>query len=169
MEMKPVAVIGLMLVLVGAVLWVLPISTNLATNVSIDSQTEDVLSVSAPLAVLTFSVSFSASWTAVSPVNLTVFGCGSDSSCSNVPGNASSITNGSGRTGELTWSGPRGAYFAVLPSGPAVLNLSYEAPLWNGLAGVVLLVLGVGITIAGFMGRGKERSEEPPAPPVIPG
>lgn len=153
--------VGLVLLILGVVLWYLPIAGQMSTTLSIPAGSEESIGDPAPVALLTKTVSFTVSWSSSSSVTVRVYDCGTNqNSCSTITNATSPVASGSGSTGSLTWSGPKGEYFAVVPSGSTTATISYSAPLANGLAGLGLTILGFLVFLIGLARKAKT----PPAP-----
>jgi hypothetical protein len=151
--------VGVLLVLIGIALWYFPLQSGSLAPDHVPSGTKDIIQLSAPLDLLGSSVPFSLDWNASSSVTVDVYSCGTDSSCASA-GSSSPVASGSGASGSLSWSGHRGQYFAVVPTGaPTTVAVSYTYPLYDGLPGIGIFVAGV---IVVLLGVGLSR----PPPPV---
>jgi len=151
--------VGVLLVLIGIALWYFPLQSGSLAPDTVPSGTKDIIQLSAPLDLLGSSVPFSLDWNASSSVTVHVYGCGSDASCASA-GSGSPVASGSGVSGSLSWSGHRGEYFAVMPNGATTtVDVSYTYPLYDGLPGIGIFVVGV---IVVLLGVGLSR----PPPPV---
>jgi hypothetical protein len=132
-----IVAIGLALLVVGCALWYLPFPSSTSANVAVGYGF--VVGTNPPLAWLTSSVGYTATWTAVNATNVSVFDCGTDSGCS---AQGAQVAQGSGTHGSLSWSGPKGEYFDVVPNDTASVTVNYHTPLGGGAVGLVLVAFG---------------------------
>ncbi len=156
--------LGVLLVLIGVALWYLPIQGGTISPVHLPSGSKDIIDVSAPLDLLGSSVPFSLDWNASSSVTVDVYSCGMDSTCASA-GSGSPVTTGSGVSGSISWSGHRGQYYAVVPTGATTtVDVSYTYPLYDGLPGIAIFVAGVVVVLLGVgLSRPKAPAQEVPA------
>jgi len=151
--------VGILLVLIGVALWYFPLQSGSLAPDHVPSGTKDIIQLSAPLDLLGSAVPFSLDWNASAKVTISVYGCGTDSSCASA-GSSAPLTTGSGVSGSLSWTGHRGQYFAVVPTGATTtVDVSYDYPLYDGLPGIAIFVVGV---IVVLLGVGLSR----PLPPI---
>lgn len=167
-------VVGILLLIVGIVLWYLPVQPS-ATTQAVPTGEGAIISANPPLAVLTSSLSYNANWSASSTVTVNVYDCGTDTQCTNAV-HTSPIATGTGASGSLSWSGPKGEVFLVVPSSTATVTTTVTEPLLGGVIGVVLLVIGILLAAIGAMRAPKKaapaapvaRAAAPAAPPAAP-
>lgn len=100
-------------------------------------------------AALTFTVS----WAALSSsTEVTVYSCGSDTSCSNPDQyevSSAQVAQGSGSSGSLSFAGSPGTGWEAVASPAGRVSVSYNGPLFGGFPGVVGAGLGVLLLIIG--------------------
>ncbi len=165
---KGMVIVGLVLLLLGVVLWYVPVG-NPQPSTAVASGEVLVVGASPPLAVLSPSLPYSAAWTSSGGSDtVTVYDCGTDSSCANAGSASSQVTSGSGTSGTLTWSGSRGDYFAIEPgNGTVTVTPTIGEPFAGGLIGLLLVIVGLVLLLVGAV-----RPPKPPAPaeeaPVAP-
>jgi len=141
--------VGVLLVLIGVALWYFPLQTGSLPADLVPSGTKDIIQLGAPLDLLGSTVPFSLDWNASTSVTVNVYACGADASCSSA-GSGAPLATGSGASGTIDWSGHRGQYFALVPTGgSATLHVSYTYPLYDGLPGIALFVVGVIVVLLG--------------------
>jgi hypothetical protein len=156
-----VAGFGLVLALVGAVLWYVPVTTaSSSTPVPVG----DAFDFSVPGTLIIGPVPFTATWTASGPTNVTLYGCGSDAKCS-AQTNSSVIARGAGTTGSMKWTGKAGLYYLFVPDASTNVTISYGEPLLGGLGGLAVLGVGIVVLVAGIAMRRSPGSPRTPASP----
>ncbi len=164
------AIAGIVLLVIGATLWVVPIGM---AQPAVDVPALRGLAVEGapPLSLYTLPIPFSASWSSDSglPVNVSVYRCGTSlSSCSGAssePGHL--VASGAGSTGSLSWNGPKGDYFLIVPSASATLHPEIGSTIAGGAAGLLAIALGaVLLLMANFRRPGKPLAgpKDAPAP-----
>lgn len=153
-----VAGVGVVLALVGAVLWYVPVTT---ASSSIEVPVGEAFDFSVPGTLIIGPVPFTATWTASGPVNVTVYGCGSDSKCS-AQTNSTVVDRGMGATGSMKWTGKSGLYYLFVPNATTNLTVTYVEPLLGGLGGLALLGIGIVVAVAG-VSMHRRQGETPPA------
>ena len=158
-------VAGIVILIIGVVLWYLPVQP-VSNSLTVPTGAGDTLSANPPLAVLTSQLTYSASWTASSSITVNVYDCGTDSACSNAI-HSGAIATGTGSSGSLSWTGPKGEYYLIVPSSTATVTAGATEPLAGGLVGVALLVVGLIIAIVGAV-RGPAKAKASPAPAAAP-
>ena len=77
-------ILGVILIAGGLILWYVPVQTITSPVAVVPSGYGLVTQRVAPYAYLTPSIPLSASWTSDSSIDVQVYSCGSDSSCSDV-------------------------------------------------------------------------------------
>jgi hypothetical protein len=70
-----------------------------------------------------------------------------------------------GASGGASWSGSAGQYFALYATDSVNVTLSYQAPLFGGLLGLLLIGVGAAVTVIGAVTRGPLPPASPPSPP----
>ncbi|MGI0053355.1 MAG: hypothetical protein ACREC5_04765 [Thermoplasmata archaeon] len=154
---KGVLVAGIVLLVLGAVLWYLPIP--MSQSQTVPTGYAWTLSTSPAAAVLTPTIPYSVTWDASPGLSVSVFDCGSGScdlgSLSDV------VTSGSG--GSLSWSGVKGSTYAIVPTSNATFTVSISEPLGGGDVGVALLVIGGVLLIVGAATGGEKPRPAPVA------
>ncbi|MCI4326302.1 MAG: hypothetical protein L3K16_01495 [Thermoplasmata archaeon] len=161
-----IAVLGAVLVVLGAVLWVVPVTP---ASSSILVPYGDGYDFGLPSGVLIGSVPYSADWSAPVSANVTLYSCGTDSGCPNYSFDPV-VAQGHGASGSMSWSSSAGRYFLLVPNVTANITVHYTEPVAGGLAGVGLLGVGVIVCVAGIAIR-KPPQEAPavvPSPPSGP-
>jgi len=143
---KGFVAIGVALALVGVALWYFPLQT-VSSNISIPQGKSQVVGLEAPLDLLGAPITYTLHWSSSSTSVVAVYRCGTSSTCS-ATGPGSLVVKGSGRTGSLSWTGPAGDYFHIIPSGPVEVTFEELEPLLGGSLG--LSVLGFGAFLAVF-------------------
>ncbi|HKV90147.1 MAG TPA: hypothetical protein VJQ43_03005 [Thermoplasmata archaeon] len=140
-------IVGAVLAVLGAALWVVPLT-------SASSQTEiplgEAYDFGVPSPLVIGSVPYSATWTATSPANVTIYACGANSACPD-PTNHSVVAHGTGSTGSLAWTSKSGQYFLLVPNATVNVTLTYREPVSGGLAGLALLGAGALIAVVGLL------------------
>lgn len=157
--LRRVPVIAVSAVLVaGAVLIVLPIPTQIGTTVfNSDDRVFYADNITAPVEPSTLGahVQYEASWTSYmrdgQPAGggIHVYDCGIRSNCSHFNPNSSPVAQGYGSSGTLNWQGQQGELFMVVPSSVTPnsnlsVDVSYAEPLYGGVPGLVILLIGIG-------------------------
>lgn len=150
---------GIVVLILGVVLWYLPIQPVTST-LTVPTGAGDTLSANPPLAILSSELTYSANWSAGSSITVNVYDCGTDTSCTNAI-HTGAIATATGSTGSLSWTGPKGNYYLIVPSGTATVTAGVTEPLAGGIVGVLLLVVGLVLAIFGAV-------RNPPAPKASP-
>jgi hypothetical protein len=151
-----IAVLGAVLVVIGAVLWVVPVTP---ASSSIQVPYGDGYDFGLPSGVMIGSVPYSADWSAPTSANVTLYSCGTDSGCPNYSFDPV-VAHGTGASGSMRWSSAGGRYFLLVPNVTANITVHYTEPVAGGVAGVGLLGVGVIVCVAGLAIR------KPPSDPV---
>jgi hypothetical protein len=140
-----VAVFGVALIVVGAALWYLPLTS---VSSSIRVPVGDAYVFGTPASFLIGSVPWKASWTSDATANVTIYSCGTSSGCPNQL-NGSVISHAMGTSGSMSWTGKAGQYYLLVPSTTSNVTVSYQEPLLGGLAGIGILGVGVLVAVVG--------------------
>ncbi|HEV2316529.1 MAG TPA: hypothetical protein VGV89_03015 [Thermoplasmata archaeon] len=148
--------IGVAMLVVGGVLWYLPFPTSSSANVTVGYGY--VVGTDPPLALLTSSVGYTATWTSQNTTNVSVFDCGTDSSCGSQGGQ---VAQGAGTHGTISWSGAKGEYFDIIPNDTAEVTVTYHTPLGGGTVGLVLVGFGAVLAVVGLRSAPPPRKPEP--------
>ncbi len=158
-------VAGIVVLIIGVVLWYVPVEP-VTSSLTVPTGAGDTLSANPPLAVLSSQLTYSASWTSSSSITVNVYDCGTDSSCSNAI-HSGAIATGTGSSGSLSWTGPKGDYYLIVPSSTATVTAGATEPLAGGIVGVILLVVGLLLAIIGAVRR-PATPKAAPAPAAAP-
>ena len=134
--------VGAVLAVVGAVLWLVPLSAASSSTPVAYGQAYDF---GVPGSLEVGSIPYTAHWTMSSDGSVTVYSCGTDSNCPQGV-NATVVARGTGTTGAMSWSSRAGQYYLLVPNATANITIDYKEPFEGGLVGMV--VLGVGILVA---------------------
>lgn len=141
--------VGILLAVIGFALWYFPLQSGSLSPVHVASGTKDIIQLSDPFDLLGATLPFSLDWNASASITVQVYSCGSDASCATA-GSGAALASGTGGSGSLSWSGHRGEYFAVIPSGgSATVVVSYTYPLYEGLPGIAIFAVGVIVVLLG--------------------
>jgi uncharacterized membrane protein len=159
-----IAVFGVVLVLVGAVLWYFPLVSE---SSSIEVPNGDAYVFGLPGTLIIGPVPYAASWTANAPANVTVYSCGTDSGCPNGP-NSPAIGAATGSSGSIHWTSSAGHYFLLVPNTTSNVTVTYEEPVGAGLAGLGVLGIGVIVVVVGLALRRPASDATDPMPPTSP-
>ncbi|HEV2166477.1 MAG TPA: hypothetical protein VGS23_05835 [Thermoplasmata archaeon] len=165
------AVVGILVLIVGVALWYIPMNVSIGSN-HVPALSGDIVEASPPAALLTPKLPYTVTWSSDSgaPVNLSVYNCGTDSTCGSFTP-SDRVASGSGATGTVTWSGVKGNYYAIVPSGltaKTTVTASVGEPLFGGLLGIGLLVLGLIFLAVGAGGKSKKPAPKPMPPAEAP-
>ena len=144
-------------------------SISIGSN-DVPATSGDIVEANPPLALLTPHLPYTVTWTSDSggPVNVSVYNCGTDSSCSNF-GPSDRVATGTGATGSLSWSGVKGNYYAIVPAGltgRTTVTASVGEPLDGGIVGLAVLVLGLIFLAIGATGGKPPRAPPQAVPPA---
>ncbi|HLN50928.1 MAG TPA: hypothetical protein VK455_02580 [Thermoplasmata archaeon] len=150
-------VAGAVLLVLGAALFFVPISGQGVTSFSDQSSSSEVAGNNAPAtfwepSITPAAISFSVSWAYSIPVNVSVYSCGTDTSC--VAGSAYEtpaqlVAQGASAIGTLTFNGIAGNGYEVYASSIISVNIAYNGPLFGGLLGLFFMVIGAIALVAG--------------------
>lgn len=154
-----VAIVGVVLAVVGAALWYLPLTAATSTK---EVPLGDAYDFGVPSTLIVGSIPYSAAWTGTGATNVTVFACGSDAGCVNATSHTI-VAHGAGTTGSVGWTGKSGQYYLLVPNATVNLTLTYHEPVAGGLAGLGLLGAGILIAVAGLAIR-KDKPSAPAEP-----
>jgi hypothetical protein len=165
-----VVLVGVLLLVVGLALWYLPLPGPNGSNAVPDGSAAIVPSTT-PLALLSSSLPWTASWTSASSVNVTAYDCGTSSNTCTQAVTLQGIpivASGTGSSGSLSWSGPRGEVYAIavtsLTGVGATVTWGYSVPLGGGSVGLGLTGIGVVVILVGA--AQKARPTGPPSAPA---
>jgi hypothetical protein len=150
-------VAGAILLVLGAALFLVPISGQGITSFSDQSSSPYVAGSTAPAtfyepSVTPVAISFSVSWAYSIPVNVSVYSCGTDTSCAagsayEIP--ADLVAQGDSAVGTLTFNGVAGNGYEVYASSIISVDITYNGPLVGGFVGLFFLVIGAIALVAG--------------------
>lgn len=141
--------VGILLILIGAGLWYYPLTNASYPAVTDAAGTRDVVGRGVPVAAPGEGLQYSASWESSASVTVSVYACGSDKSCS-LAGSSSAIVTETGLSGTASWTGHPGQYFAIVSTGGSItIVVSYTEPVFGGILGLSIFVLGWIILILG--------------------
>jgi hypothetical protein len=156
------AATGILLLVIGAVLWYLPLQTIQSGSQSVPTNYGLITQPVAPYAYITPSISFSTSWQGSAAVTVKVFDCGTDSKCGGVdPTTSNPVASGNGTSGTISWTGKGANYYEVFPSSGTSMSYQATVPLLKGIVGLALLALGVVLLLVGLVAG---RRKPAPAP-----
>lgn len=161
-----VAVVGVVLLVIGAVLWYVPLPGTSTGQTNVAAGQGEVVQATAPLALLTPTVSMTVTWTASSSTQVRVLACGTDSGCGS-PG-STPVASGTGTSGSLTFSADKGSYYLIEPDHSATINVQPTVPILGGALGLVLLIVGILLLVVGLVAR-KKQPRVVPMEPTEPG
>ena len=163
-------VLALAVMLVGgAVLIFLPVTSQLPTTVfnsSARSFYADNITAPVEHSTLGFHIQYEARWTSSlrggQPADavIHVYDCGFHSNCSTFNPDTLPIAQGFGSSGSLGWAGEQGELFMIVPSSMTpnsslTVEASYAEPLYGGVPGLVILLIGIGGLAFESIGRRK--------------
>ncbi len=159
-----ILVVGIVLIVVGAVLLFVPVGVQSSTTIDNNSSTpEAVQSVSG--FSLTGSIPIAVSWS--SPVAVTIGAVACTGTCSNVS-QLSGITIQTGTSGSFTLNQPNGGSigFVVVPAtgGAPSTNVTFKFTPALTTVGSILIILGIILLILGVVLKRKQ----PAAPAAAP-
>jgi hypothetical protein len=169
--MRPViVVVGIVLLIVGAVLMVEPVVPQSNQSISKNSTLPYVIESVSGYS-LTGSIAVHVSWT--SPTTVTVVGGACTSTC-NSNSSASDLTLQSGTSGSFTLNQPNGGEILIgaingssFSSGSGAANATFVITTAFATVGTLLVVVGILLVIAGLvMKSDKARPAVQPAQPV---
>lgn len=145
-------VAGLLIFLVGWALWYFPVQSVSTGATSLADGATAVVGVGgAPLILLGSTIPYTLKWSAATSVTISVYDCGSDSTCA-LATSASPLRTANGTSGVLSWTGHHGQYFAVGPSGGnASVAVSYTMPLLAGSVGLGAVLVGFTMIVVGIL------------------
>lgn len=151
---KTVLIAGAIVLIVGGVLAATPVSNQSVARDTYATMTGPVFEFPGPFDVINPSIAYTASWSSSSGTSITVtaLDCGPDPSCAS----HSIISNASGTSGSLSWSGTKGRFYAVTVSHSATVTVTASLPLAAGEVGFILLVFGIVVLVIGSVPRVRE-------------
>ncbi len=150
-------VAGAVLLVLGVALFYVPIPGQGITSFSDQSSNGYVAGSNVPAtfyepSITPAAISFSVSWAYSIPVTVSVYSCGTDTSCaagSAYETPAQLVAQGDSAVGSLTFNGVAGNGYEVYASSIISVNIAYNGPLFGGIVGLLFLVIGVIALIAG--------------------
>jgi len=165
-------IVGVIVLILGFALWYYPMSLAVGSN-DVPATAGEEVNANPPLALLTPNLPYTATWSADSglTVNVSVYNCATDSTCTHFNPSTDRVASGKGVSGTVTWSGVKGNYYLVVPTGltgKTTISVSVGEPLAGGLAGLALVVIGLILLIAGAARKSKTRLPPQPVPPAEP-
>lgn len=97
-------------------------------------------------------ITFTVSWAEPIPAAVSVYSCGTDTSCSassayETPANL--VAQGTATVGSLSFSGVAGNGYEVYANSSIAVNVVYSGPLLGGVVGILFLVIGAIALVAG--------------------
>ena len=94
-------IVGVVLLILGFVLWYIPMNVS-DGSLDVPAGSVDAVEANPPLALLTPNLPYTVTWSSDSghSVNVTVYNCGTDSSCANIA-SSNKVTSGSGASGTV--------------------------------------------------------------------
>ncbi|MCI4358515.1 MAG: hypothetical protein L3J95_02565 [Thermoplasmata archaeon] len=163
---------GVIVLILGFVLWYVPMSLAVGSS-DVPATAGLAVNANPPLALLSPNLPYSATYSSDSglPVNVTVYNCGTDSTCTHFNPSSDRVASGKGSTGTLTWSGVKGNYYLVVPTGltgKTTISVTVGEPLAGGLAGIALVVIGLLLLLVGAASKQAVRPPPQPMPPAEP-
>lgn len=162
-----VVVLGIVVILVGAVLWLVPLAP--ATS-SIQVPVGDAYDFGVPGSLVIGNIPYKVAWTAGPDANVTIYSCGASSACAGGT-NESVLAQRYGSSGSVSWMGQAGQYYLLVPNQTANVTVDYQQPVSGGLVGLGVLGAGIVLTLAGLAipsrgSRAPPAEVEPPTEPV---
>ena len=148
---------GAILLVLGAALFFVPIPGQGITSFSDQSTGSYVAGSNVPAtfyepSITPAAITFSVSWAYSVPVNVSVYSCGTDTSCAAgtayaVPSQL--VAQGDSAVGTLTFNGVAGDGYEVYASSIISVNIAYNGPLVGGAVGLFFLIIGAIALVAG--------------------
>jgi hypothetical protein len=154
--------LGLVLAVVGAVLWLVPLAP---ANATIEIPVGDAYDFGIPGALEVGSIPYTLSWTSHVLTNVTIYLCGSTNACP-AGTNGSVLVRQFGTYATLSWESHAGQYYLLVPNQTVNVTVDYKEPLSGGLVGLGVLGTGLVIMLAGLAipRRPTPKPAEGPAP-----
>ena len=149
--------VGAVLAIVGAVLWLVPLSAASSSTPVAYGQAYDF---GVPGSLEVGAIPYTAHWTMTTVGTVTVYSCGTDSNCPEGV-NASVVAHGTGMSGSVSWSSRAGQYYLLVPNATANVTIDYKEPFEGGLVGMVLLGVGILVAVAAAAISGKPKPDPP--------
>jgi hypothetical protein len=144
-----VVAFGVVVILAGAVLWYVPLSS---ASTSLQVPVGDAYDFGVPNGYILGAIPYTASWASGSSTNVTIYGCGTNSACPNeVSGPV--VAHADAATGSLKWTSSAGHFFLLVPNSTVNLTLSYLEPVAGGLVGIGMVGLGAIAFVVGLAVR----------------
>jgi hypothetical protein len=150
-------VAGAILLALGTALLFVPIPGQGITSFADTSGATPVAGPNAPAtfyepSITPASISFSVSWAYSTPVNVSVYSCGTDTACAaatayEVPSQL--VAQGNSAVGTLTFNGVAGNGYEIYASSIIAVNIAYNGPLVGGAIGLLFIVVGAIALVAG--------------------
>ena len=172
MEMRARAVgVGLAILILGLVFFLVPITGQSVGSYTYYSGTTtpyDFFEPSLTPGTLTFHVDAFAATT----VTISVYSCGSDTSCSGGSTYQTTkdlVAQASGADPSLTFTGASGTGYEVYSSASSSIDVSYDGPLFGGFFGAAFAVLGALLLVGGLLAKPLKRGAPggPKATPTL--
>ncbi|HXQ94760.1 MAG TPA: hypothetical protein VN864_06310 [Thermoplasmata archaeon] len=156
----PVVAFGVVLILAGAALWYVPLTSATTT---IQVPVGDAYDFGVPTGYIVAGIPYTASWNSGSLTNVTIYSCGTNSACPNEV-SAPVVAQRDASSGSLKWTSSAGHYFLLVPNTTVNLTLSYLEPVSGGLVGLGALGLGAIVLVVGLALR-RPPTDAPAASP----
>ncbi|HEV8050561.1 MAG TPA: hypothetical protein VGP88_08215 [Thermoplasmata archaeon] len=160
----PVVVFGVVLLIAGAALWFVPL-TSASTTVQVP--VGDAYDFGVPTGYIVDGIPYTATWNSGAATNVTIYSCGTNSACPNEV-NAPVVVQHNGSSGSLKWTSSAGHYFLLVPNTTVNLTLSYLEPVAGGLAGIGTIGFGAIVIVVGLALR-RPVEAEPDSRPAAAG
>jgi uncharacterized membrane protein len=160
-------VVGVVLVLIGAVLLFIPVEDQGSQTVDTSSTLPGEL-VSVSGFSLTGSIPVSIDWTATSAVVVAAVACSGNCESSNAS-TLSGVTTQTGTSGTITLNQPDGGevgMIALPASGGHEANVTFDIKTALTSVGSILIVLGIVLLIVGVVLQGKPKAGAAPVAPA---
>jgi hypothetical protein len=154
---RSVVVFGVAVAVVGAGLCFVPL---VSTSSHISIPVGDGYRFGITGALLFATIPFTASWTAGTDANVTVYDCGTNPACPKQV-QYPVVAHGLGARGSMGWSGKAGEEYLLVPSADSNVTVTYVEPVSSGLLGVGVVGLGVLVLLLGVV-----LVRRPPVPSV---
>jgi uncharacterized membrane protein len=160
-----IVVVGILLIIIGAVLMFVPLLSSASVNLS-SSQPEQEVNVSG--FSITGGIPATLSWTSNQPVNVSVATCSSVAGNGTCKGTVSLLSAENGTSGSFSFNVPAGGGIGVGMVGGDAATASVTIKLAQTTVGLIVLVIGVILFLVGAAVRRKVPPPPPPPPPAAP-